>query len=168
MNPTRHFATRLQTLTVVLVAVVGISITIFGSPASAHEGRQVGDYNFVVGFLREPAYEGQLNAVSLIVTRIADEGHPTDDTSATDADTESHAPADDHHDHSHSHGDEETRPSSATIGDEMDVLTHGAVFISPGLKRDEAFDFEISEELKGLGIPYHIHPGDRPRRHHRF
>ena len=47
-----------------------------------------------------------------------------------------------------------------TTGDELDVLTHGAVFISPGLRRDEAFEFKISEELKGLGIPYHIHPGD--------
>ena len=161
MNPTRHFATRLLTSTIVLVAVVGISITTFGSPASAHEGRQVGDYNFVVGFLREPAYEGQLNAVSLIVTRIADDEHATDDAPAMDADADmdSQAAAHDHDDHSHSHGDEETQ-SPSTTGDEIDVLTHGAIFVSPGLRRDEAFRFAISEELRGLGVPYHIHPGD--------
>jgi len=37
--------------------------------ASAHERRQVGEYNLVVGFFVEPAYEGQKNGVSLRVVR---------------------------------------------------------------------------------------------------
>ncbi len=163
MRTTHQPATRSHTLAILIVALIGILSTSLSSPASAHEGRQVGDYNFVVGFLREPAYEGQLNAVSLIVTRIADEEHATGDASMTDADTESPPTSDghdhDHDDHSHSHGDEETQ-SSSTVGDEMDVLTHGAIFISPGIRHNGTFDFEISEELKGLGLPYHIHPGD--------
>lgn len=162
MTTAHQVAVRPRTLIALLVALVGVLAATTSSPASAHEGRQVGDYNFVVGFIREPAYEGQLNAVSLIVTNTADEEHATGDASMTDADTES-PPTSDGHDHSHdddhSHGDEETQ-SSSTVGDEMDVLTHGATFISQGLRRDESFAFEISEELRGLGIPYHIHPGD--------
>ncbi len=160
MTTARQVAVRPRTVIALLVALVGVLAATTSSPASAHEGRQVGDYNFVVGFLREPAYEGQLNAVSLIVTRIAGEEHATGDALATDADTESPAAAHDHDDHSHSNGDNENQSPSATTGDEIDVLTHGALFISPGLRRNEAFEFEISEELKGLGLPYHLHPGD--------
>jgi hypothetical protein len=46
--------------------------------ASAHEHRTVGDYNFVVGFLNEPAVQGELNAVSVRVTQPA----PADATPA--------------------------------------------------------------------------------------
>ena len=37
--------------------------------AFAHEDRETGGYKLVVGFLHEPAYEGERNAVSLRVTR---------------------------------------------------------------------------------------------------
>ena len=160
MKPTSHLSMRVHRSAILLIAAVGMLTATLSSPASAHEGRQVGDYNLVVGFLREPAYEGQLNAVSLIVTRIAGEEHATDDTSTTDADMNSQPGTHEHDGHDHSHGDAENQPSLNTAGDEIDVLTHGALFISPGLKHNEAFDFEISDELKGLGLPYHIHPGD--------
>ena len=45
---------------------------------SAHEHRTVGDYNFVVGFLNEPAVQGELNAVSVRITQPA----PADATPA--------------------------------------------------------------------------------------
>lgn len=48
--------------------------------AIAHEGRSVGDYNFVVGFLYEPAYEGLQNGVSIRVTKPSDEGSHDDHT----------------------------------------------------------------------------------------
>ena len=41
----------------------------------AHEGRPVEDYNFVVGWLQEPSYEGALNAVSVTVTRLEEDAH---------------------------------------------------------------------------------------------
>lgn len=37
--------------------------------ASAHERRAVGDYTFVVGFLKEPAFEGEPNGIDLRVSR---------------------------------------------------------------------------------------------------
>ncbi len=163
MKPTGLFSTRVQKPTILLIAAIGILTATLSSPTSAHEGRQVGDYNFVVGFLREPAYEGQLNAVSLVVTGPTHEVPASGDTSATNEHMDNNSSDDHHHDHDdhdHSHGTEENQSSSNSAGGELDVLIHGAIFISPGLRRDEAFEFEISEELKGLGIPYHIHPGD--------
>lgn len=54
--------------------------------ALAHEPRDVQDYNLVVGFLHEPAFEGLLNAVSLRVTKPA-----PDDAHAADAHANTHA-----------------------------------------------------------------------------
>jgi hypothetical protein len=53
------------------VAVVMASLGIFASPAAAHERRAVGPYTFVVGWIVEPAYVGQLNALDLTVTETA-------------------------------------------------------------------------------------------------
>ena len=50
------------------VAVVVASLGIFASPAAAHERRTVGPYTFVVGWIVEPSYLGQLNALDLTVT----------------------------------------------------------------------------------------------------
>jgi hypothetical protein len=53
------------------IAVVAASLGIFASPAAAHERRTVGPYTFVVGWIVEPAYVGQLNALDLTVTETA-------------------------------------------------------------------------------------------------
>jgi hypothetical protein len=53
-----------------LVAIAGVLI--FSSTALAHERRAVGSYTFVVGWLNEPAYLNEPNAVDLRVTRAAD------------------------------------------------------------------------------------------------
>ena len=86
--PIKHYLlTRPQTAAILLIAVVGFLSTTSDKSVLAHEGRNVGDYNLVVGFLHEPAYEGQLNAVSLLVTKPSSES--ADDHHET-------APADDH------------------------------------------------------------------------
>jgi plastocyanin len=61
--------TRATLLLTVLFAVLGTAT------ALAHEGRDVGDYNFIVGFINEPAVEGMLNGVSLRVTSLLEEEH---------------------------------------------------------------------------------------------
>src|ERR671916_2277437 len=38
------------------------------SPAYAHERRDVGKYQFVVGFINEPAFEDEPNGIDLAVT----------------------------------------------------------------------------------------------------
>jgi hypothetical protein len=62
--------TRILSLAAAL-AVVTASLGIFAAPAAAHERRTVGPYTFVVGWIVEPAYIGQLNALDLGVTETA-------------------------------------------------------------------------------------------------
>ena len=58
------------------IAILGAAAALLLAVGSvgAHEGRSVGDYNFVVGFLNEPAYEGFQNGVSIRVTKPGDPG----------------------------------------------------------------------------------------------
>jgi hypothetical protein len=51
-----------------VVAVVVASLAIFSGPAYAHERRTVGPYQFVVGFLNEPAFGSSMNGIDLTVT----------------------------------------------------------------------------------------------------
>jgi hypothetical protein len=48
--------------------VVASSFAMYGDTAAAHERRMVGPYQFVVGWLNEPAYVGLVNSVDLRVT----------------------------------------------------------------------------------------------------
>lgn len=50
------------------VAIVVGSLLMFSGEADAHERRNVGPYQLVVGWLNEPAYLGQLNSLDLRVT----------------------------------------------------------------------------------------------------
>ena len=52
----------------ILLAIVLLATLAISPAALAHEGREVGELNFVVGFAEEPALEGQPNAVFLRVT----------------------------------------------------------------------------------------------------
>ena len=158
----RTLAKKIQIIAI-LILVVATSVIvsdIFTSPVSAHEGRNVGDYNFVVGFIREPAYEGQFNAISLIVTRTTHQEHLPGHAPATLLDEAQERDTENHGTESHNHDTEETEAHQHLRDEEVDVLTHGAVFLSQGFRRGESFEFEITDEMKGIGIPYHIHPGD--------
>ena len=58
-------------LVVAVLALMGLATgTVF-----AHEGRDVEGYNFVVGWVEEPAYEGLKNGVEIRVTKAASESH---------------------------------------------------------------------------------------------
>jgi hypothetical protein len=55
-------------------ALVGLGLlAVAPGTASAHERRTVGPYTFVVGFLNEPAFEGDTNGIDLRITRTAGE-----------------------------------------------------------------------------------------------
>lgn len=65
-----HIARRLGAAS----AVAMLGLALLPALVSAHGGREVGEYEFTVGFFVEPAFEGQKNGVDL---RIADEaGEP--------------------------------------------------------------------------------------------
>jgi hypothetical protein len=53
---------------------VGVALlTVAPGTASAHERRTVGPYTFVVGFLKEPAFEGETNGLDLRIMRLGSE-----------------------------------------------------------------------------------------------
>lgn len=57
------------------LALVGVVLAASVGVAWAHEGREVHGFTLDVGFLVEPAYEGQPNGVYLSVTRAGDDHH---------------------------------------------------------------------------------------------
>lgn len=75
MNNSRFF----RVLLLVMLLVGGFFSV---STASAHERRAVGEYTFVVGFLNEPAFEGELNAMSVRITNTATQ-QPVEDLEQT-------------------------------------------------------------------------------------
>ena len=153
MPAKRYLPTRIQSVAILLTAVVGILTATLASTAFAHEGRTVGDYKLVVGFLQEPAYEGQLNAVSLVVTK------PSRANRAR-SNHEDAKPEDDHH-HGDQPADDHHHADTADTAEAIDVTVHGAIFTSDQIGMDEEFEFDITEELGGIEIPYHVHPGDQ-------
>src|SRR5258705_2395698 len=50
------------------IAIVVASLLLFSGNAYAHERRTIGPYQFVVGWLNEPAYVGQLNSLDLRIS----------------------------------------------------------------------------------------------------
>lgn len=50
------------------VVIVVASLLLSSGPANAHERRNVGPYQFVVGWLNEPAFAGQLNAATVRIS----------------------------------------------------------------------------------------------------
>jgi len=63
----------LQVFTAVVLSGVGLAFIAPGT-ASAHERRTVaGDYTFVVGFLKEPAFQDETNGIDLRVSKSGDQ-----------------------------------------------------------------------------------------------
>ena len=85
----RHFRKSLW-LSVTSLVIVSLGVGV----ALAHEGRPVGDYRFIVGWLGEPAYEGARNAVSVQINKVVEgveegaDGHSGVSTSSTAEDKE--------------------------------------------------------------------------------
>ena len=51
------------------IAAIAVVLALAAGTVLAHEGRDVGDYRFVVGWVEEPAYEGMTNGVEVKVTK---------------------------------------------------------------------------------------------------
>lgn len=121
-------ATRIRA---VLLGLVAFSIFSTGT-VMAHEGRDVGDYNFVVGFINEPAIEGMINGVSIRVTGPTASGH-------------------DHSDHSHN--------DSMAMDTGIDLVSHGGVFVDE-LAAGGQYEFTFGHEFENLTVPFHAHPNE--------
>jgi hypothetical protein len=128
-----------------LAALVCVALLILVIPASAHEGRTVGEYSIVFGWRVEPAYTGLLNGPEFTITIAGD--HHEEDVQATDEHEDDHEEAateepdthtdlgtDDHHDEAAEivEGAEETLQLEVTFGDQSKVLRLRSVFGEPG------------------------------------
>lgn len=51
------------------IALVLIALVFVAARAEAHEKRSAGGYDYVVGFVNEPAFSGQMNGVDLRVSK---------------------------------------------------------------------------------------------------
>lgn len=72
---------------IAIFAAAALMPLLAAGTALAHEPRDIQDYNLVVGFLHEPAFEGLLNGVSLRVTKPAPADAHADDGHAHGSDT---------------------------------------------------------------------------------
>lgn len=55
-------------IAVAAALAVALTVSLLSAPALAHERRTVGPYQFVVGWLNEPAFQGQPNGASFRIT----------------------------------------------------------------------------------------------------
>jgi hypothetical protein len=64
------------------IALMVIGLTSVATPVAAHIVKQVGPYTVALGWVREPTYVGQLNAVQVVIKDA--EGNPVSDLNADD------------------------------------------------------------------------------------
>ncbi len=114
-----------------LLGLLGILAFGFAGGAAAHESRTIGEYEVVVGFLEEPAIEGEVNGLSLEVTS---GGQPVENLAAT-------------------------LQAEVIFGEERRSLTLSPTFNSPGAyeavfipSQPGDYTFRISGDLAGTAI----------------
>ena len=126
----RHFRNSLW-----LAAALSVALSLTIGTVLAHEGRPVGDYNFVVGWLQEPSYEGARNGVSVTVTRTTEAGHGSMEKMSENEDEEApgHRDEEDKDGMSgseHENGDED----SSSMSSAMAGMSHGQGMPVEGLE----------------------------------
>lgn len=134
-----------------LPALICLALLVLVIPASAHEGREVGNYSIVFGWRVEPAYTGLLNGPELTIS-VAGEHHEGEEAATEEAsaieeaadeaaaeateasDTHTDLGTDDHHDDAAEvvEGAEETLQLEVSFGDQSKVLRLRAVYGEPG------------------------------------
>ena len=97
-----------------LTGAVAVVLSLTLGAILAHEGRPVGDYRFIVGWLEEPAYEGFQNGVSVRINKIVEgEAMPEGEGEKHEAMPTGEAKEDDHGPPGH-HGEEpESTPATS-------------------------------------------------------
>ena len=122
----------------ILLAIVLLATLAISPAALAHEGREVGELNFVVGFAEEPALEGQPNAVFLRVTAKGshdtsgdhdDEAHEDEGDEGEGHEDEGHA--DESHEDAHDAQIAADSQMSVSISLELDAMTGANLTVVP-------------------------------------
>lgn len=115
------------------LCVVALALLLLPTIASAHERRDVGNYQFVVGFLNEPAFTEEQNGVSVRVTNKAT-GQPVENLAGT-------------------------LKAQVIFGDQQRDLELEPVFKDPGHYKSDfyptaagAYTFRFTGEIEGTAI----------------
>lgn len=152
----KQTSTMMRRMTV--VGLVALLLAGLSSVTSAHETREVeGEFEFVVGFMTEPAYVNEKNGLDLRISYLNGAGHSHDD----DADDHDHGEADDQYatesepvENAH-----ETLRAAIQYADETMELDLRAVWGQPGHYTADviptatgAYSFQIIGEIDGVEI----------------
>lgn len=109
----RPFSWRIIWLVPTMLTVLGLTL----GTALAHEGREVGEYRFNVGWTDEPAYEGFKNGVEVRVTKVAQESGMSseheDQSMSTSEEADHNGDGDDEDDSSMSEDEGQDQDASA-------------------------------------------------------
>ena len=130
----RHFR---SSLWLAATLVVALSLTV--GATLAHEGRPVGDYNFIVGWLHEPSYEGARNAVSVTITTTGGAGHDSDSMEMKSEDQDSESS--DHHG---------TENGDSMSGSEHDNGDEASSSMSSGMEGMAGMEHGLGVPVEGL------------------
>ena len=137
----RPFSQRIIWLMPTMLTVLGLTL----GTALAHEGREVGEYRFNVGWVDEPAYEGFKNGVEVRVTKVAQgNGMPSEHAEqslSTNEEGDHHG--DDENDSSMSEGEGHDQDASVgmSMGQEMGGQHGGG---TPVASLEETLQVEVT------------------------
>ena len=139
----RPFSRRIIWLVPTMLTVLGLTL----GTVLAHEGREVGEYRFNVGWIDEPAYEGFKNGVEVRVTKVAQgNGIPSEheeQSMSTNEEGDHHGDGDDEDDSSMSEDEGHDQDASAgmSMGQGMGAQ-HGGD--APVASLEESFHVEVT------------------------
>lgn len=123
----------MRPLPVPLVMLLCLALLIVVIPASAHEGREVGEYTIVFGWRVEPAYTGLFNGPELTITMANEHEEPEETATEKVGEHTDLGTGDDHHaEASMVKGAEETLQLEVMLGDQSKMLRLRGVFGEPG------------------------------------
>jgi hypothetical protein len=144
-------------------ALAGLLLAGVVLTTSAHETREVeGEFEFVVGFMNEPAYVNQMNGIDLRINRIGGdaESHNDDNHNDDAHDDDQHANGD--HDHGSGEpveGAHETLNATIIFGDQSMDVDLRPVWGQPGAYTADVmptetgtYSFQFAGEIDGVQI----------------
>lgn len=154
-TPRRLFAALAVSLLMVLVLI---------GTALAHEHREVGPYEFTVGWANEPALVNQPNGLDLRVARVADEGEAAEEE---EEHTEGAGAEDAHEGAQPVEGLETSLQAEIIYGDQTMPLELRAVFGQPGAYTADviptvpgSYIFRVFGEVEGTQVDEQFNSAD--------
>ncbi|HEX8684059.1 MAG TPA: hypothetical protein VF707_17190 [Ardenticatenaceae bacterium] len=153
--PRRLFAALAVSLLMVLVLI---------GTALAHEHREVGPYEFTVGWANEPALVNQPNGLDLRVARVADEGEAAEEE---EEHTEGAGAEDAHEGAQPVEGLETSLQAEIIYGDQTMAMELRAVFGQPGAYTADviptvpgSYIFRVFGEVEGTQVDEQFNSAD--------